>query len=219
MSGSLVFCSSCRRVVGYIVGGGNFKLKDARISFFVPIESGLNGDKQTVFFRVIDHGPTKRKCSTINLIDEPLNKKFKIDNTQSVIVMRMRAEIDEHSRALVRDDDDIEFIDYSSDEYMSASDLESESGSSGLDSYDSSTSTEFEFRTSYIPRTSSPIYVDSSPEQMQSPLWFHGYHGDIIRHDNFQVLSSPILLCEYFILWLYIYIMCENINKSACLFT
>lgn len=92
-SGSLILCVGCGRVIGYVNGDGSCTLKDVRPLYFVPIDVEATLNKQIVLFRVLEHGPLKRKCSAV--CDEPPCKKYKFDNTCSVIVMRIRIEKDD----------------------------------------------------------------------------------------------------------------------------
>lgn len=103
-SGSLMFCGNCRRVIGYIDYDKICVLKDVRLLYFVPIDARVIVDKQIMLFRVLEHGPVKRKLAAVDLCDGPPCKKFKFDNTRSVIVMRVRVEEDES--LIVQNEDD-----------------------------------------------------------------------------------------------------------------
>lgn len=98
MGGSLLFCSSCKRVIGYADWNDIHVLKDVRLLYVVPIEVRTMDEKQFTYFRLLDHGPQKRKCE-IDIYSEPPFKRFKFDNTHSVIVMRARVERDESLEA------------------------------------------------------------------------------------------------------------------------
>lgn len=94
MSGFLLFCCNCKRVIGYVHWHDFFVLKDVRPLYVVPIEQKVIGGAQHMYFRLLDHGPQKRKCE-VDILCEPPFKRFKFDNTRSVIVMRAHVENEE----------------------------------------------------------------------------------------------------------------------------
>lgn len=77
VSGSLLFCRNCKRVIGYVDWNDIYVLKDVRLLYVVPIEVRPMDGKQFIYFRLLDHGPQKRKCE-IDIYSEPPFKKFKL---------------------------------------------------------------------------------------------------------------------------------------------
>lgn len=203
VSGSLVFCRSCRRVIGFDVMYGNCILRDVRLLYFVPMDFMINFDKFIMLTRISDHGPMKRKQLMSDLSVEPPSKKSKFDNTQSVIVYRMRVQdeaplfssLDLESDPPVivdivydsEDDDEIPTeLDYYDDDYE-------------LESYDSDSNEEFIYHRA--DRLSTPYSfnsVQSLPNLSPVSIDFQPYEDELSEHENFRVLGDSIVICEFF---------------------
>lgn len=192
VSGSLLFCCNCRRVIGYVSGIGIYALKDVRLLYFVPIDKTVSDKEQVVLFRILEHGPLKRKSDKVELCDEPPYKKLKFDNTHSVIVMRARVERDEPlylpaevDQAVFIPPDDMIYD--SSDEIESLSELEADF--EDLEDYGSSSDfgSEFENDRELFSSTETLIDVADDLVTLRSP-------DGVVTH--LYWVSSPILYFE-----------------------
>lgn len=97
VSGLLVYCACCRRVIGHI-DSTKYLLKDVRLMYFVPLFEETISGTQFICIRAAERGPVKRKHVSndwYDIYDEPLYKKSRYSHVQSVICAHVRVEKNE----------------------------------------------------------------------------------------------------------------------------
>lgn len=145
VSGSLIFCACCRRVIGHI-DFGEYLLRDVRLMYFVPLYDEVASGMQLIYVRATERGPIKRKhvlSDWFDIYEEPLNKRVKYSCVQSVICARMHMTNNE----MIRGSDNTEFfqpINFEDIIYESSDDSDSDSEGSLLEEYYSDSDEEIE---------------------------------------------------------------------------
>lgn len=198
-------------MIGHISDKETYILKDVRLLYFVPMDLQTTPDKQIVLFRILERGPVKRRCSEIDVNDEPPNKRFKFDNTRSVIVMRAHVEKDE---PLHPEYDQSVFIQQLGIDLMDSSSSETETLSEfgadilELDDYESSLGSELDFSSNFEPgfqdtETLMEFHEDfltlrSTDGSVSQLFWVSSPYPEIIEEDEYQILDLSMPPRKFF---------------------
>lgn len=142
-------CACCRRWIGYRVGAGEVILVDVRLLYVSPI--GADVEREMLYIRVTEHGPSKRKWSLPKSVGEPPYKKFRLPDIEYIVVNRVYVESDEPPIVAEAPEELTAVVDDAFDSSDSSVGSEMSDFESELEEYESSLEGEAVFRRTPTP--------------------------------------------------------------------
>lgn len=92
VSGSLIYCAQCRRIIGYVDERNIAHLQNVRLLRYEPLSVNINGGKRVQFMSVSENNKRKYSVDMFDLMEEPSAKRRRIE--QDLTVMRLGVDYD-----------------------------------------------------------------------------------------------------------------------------